>query len=128
MKSGWGIGLAIALAVHCGTPALSSEIRTLPGREGRVVIYILGQIEFGDAERFVAQIKQAKAAGKTVESVRLNSTGGRLVEGGNLANAIKAGGFSTSIATGAVCASACFLAFAAGDPKFAAEGALIGVH
>jgi hypothetical protein len=32
------------------------------------------------------------------------------------------------VLSGAVCASACFLAFAAGEQKFAGEGALIGVH
>ncbi|MBR0939104.1 hypothetical protein [Bradyrhizobium jicamae] len=41
---------------------------------------------------------------------------------------IKVAGFSTSVSPGAVCASACFLAFAAGDPRFAGEGAMIGVH
>jgi hypothetical protein len=45
-----------------------------------------------------------------------------------LAAAIREGRISTTVSQGAVCASACFLAFAAGDPKFAGEGAHIGVH
>src|SRR5207253_10942267 len=65
---------------------------------------------------------------KAVESVQLHSTGGRLVEGARLAAAIKLGKMSTTVAQGAVCASACFLAFAAGDPKCVGDGALIGVH
>jgi hypothetical protein len=87
-----------------------------------------GQIEPGDADLFVAAVKRADAAGKTIETVQLNSTGGRLVEGARLAGTIKVGGLSTSVGPGAVCASACFLAFAAGDPKFTGDGAFIGVH
>jgi hypothetical protein len=128
MKPGCAIGLAIALALHCGTPVASSEIKTLPGREGRVVIQILGRIELGDADLFITTVKRTNAAGKAIENVQLNSTGGRLVEGAKLAGAIKVGRFSTSVGPGAVCASACFLAFAAGEPKFAGDGALIGVH
>ncbi len=128
MKPGGAIVLATAFAVFCGTPAVSSEIKTLPGKAGRVIIQILGQIELGDADLFITAVKRAGAAGKAIESVQLNSTGGRLVEGAKLAAAIKVAGLSTRVAPGAVCASACFLAFAAGDPKFAGEDALIGVH
>jgi hypothetical protein len=128
MKPGCAIVLAISLAIWGDAPAASSEIKTLPGREGRAIIQILGQIEFGDADLFIAAVKRVNAAGKAVESVRLNSTGGRLVEGAKLAGAIRVGRLSTSVGPGAVCASACFLAFAAGDPKFAGDGALIGVH
>jgi hypothetical protein len=128
MKPGGAIVLATAFAVLCGTPAASSEVKTIPGKAGRVIIQISGQIELGDADLFITAAKRADAAGKAIESVQLNSTGGRLVEGAKLAAAIKVGGLSTTVAPGAVCASACFLAFAAGDPKFAADGALIGVH
>src|SRR5439155_18751424 len=93
-----------------------------------VIIQIYGTIEAGDADEFIGVVKQAGAAGKDVESVQLHSTGGRLVEGARLAAAIKLGKMSTTVAQGAVCASACFLAFAAGDPKFVGDGALIGVH
>jgi hypothetical protein len=68
------------------------------------------------------------ASGKIVEYVQLNSAGGKLVEGVKLATAIREGKISTAVGQGAVCASACFLAFAAGDPKFAGDGARIGVH
>jgi hypothetical protein len=93
-----------------------------------VVIEISGQIAPGDADVFIGAVKRANAAGKVVESVQLNSTGGILLEGARLAEAIRVGKISTTVAQGAVCASACFLAFAAGGPKFAGYGALIGVH
>jgi hypothetical protein len=45
-----------------------------------------------------------------------------------MAAAIRFAKLSTVVASGSMCASACFLAFAAGEQKFAAPGALIGVH
>ena len=128
MKPGGAILLAMAFAVYLGGPASSATIKSVPGKDRRVVIQIFGPIEAGDADAFISAVKQAGAAGKAVESVQLHSTGGRLVEGARLAAAIKLGKMSTTVAQGAVCASACFLAFAAGDPKFVGDGALIGVH
>ncbi len=128
MKPGGAILLGIAFAVYLGGPASSATIKSLPGKNGRVVIQIFGQIAAGDADIFIRAVKQASAAGKVVESVQLNSAGGKLLEGATIAAAIKLGKMSTTVAQGAVCASACFLAFAAGDPKFAAAGSLIGVH
>jgi hypothetical protein len=62
----------MALAIYLGAPADSSEIKALPGREGLVIIQILGQIELGDADLFVSSVQWAKAAGKAGKSVRLN--------------------------------------------------------
>jgi len=58
----------------------------------------------------------------------LNSAGGKLLEGVKIAAAIRDAKISTAVGEKAVCASACFLIFAAGNPKFAADGARIGVH
>jgi hypothetical protein len=68
------------------------------------------------------------AAGKHIDVISLNSTGGQLGEGALIAEAIKARGLATLVEDGAVCASACFLAFAAGDPQTAHPNAYIGVH
>jgi hypothetical protein len=129
MKS-WGcaILLGMAVAVCEGAPASSATIKSLPGKHGGVIIEISGQITAGDADAFTREVKQAKAAGKLVENVQLNSTGGRLLEGARLAGTIREEKISTTVGQGAVCASACFLAFAAGDPKFVGDGAQIGVH
>jgi len=96
--------------------------------EGRATIRISGQIDPGDADVFMKDLAQSKAAGKPVESVELNSTGGKLIEGATIAAAIKREKIATSVDSGAICASACFLAFAAGNAKFVGPGALIGVH
>jgi hypothetical protein len=81
-----------------------------------------------DVEAFIRVPQKAADADKPVENVQLNSKGGNLGEGGKLAAAIKLGQLSTVVPSGAVCASACFLVFAAGEQKFAGEGAFIGVH
>jgi hypothetical protein len=51
-----------------------------------------------------------------------------LLEGVKLAEAIRVAKISTNVGRAATCASACFLAFAAGDTKNATYGAQIGVH
>jgi len=128
MKPSAATLLGIVIAIYLGAPASSATIKSVPGKDRRIVIQISGQIAAGDADVFINAVKQANAAGKVVQSVQLNSTGGSLLEGARLAGVIKVGKIPTVVAQGAVCASACFLAFAAGDPKFAGYGALIGVH
>ena len=120
--------LGIAAVIGWGAPASSATIKSVPGKNGGVIITLSGQILFGDSDAFDREMKQANAAGKAVEYVQLNSGGGKLVEGVKLATAIKEGGISTSVGQGGVCASACFLIFAAGDRKFVGDGARIGVH
>ena len=128
MKFACAISLGIAIAICVGAPASSAVIKTVAGKDRRVVIQIFGQIESGDTDAFVDALRQAIAAGKLIQNVQLHSAGGKLVEGARLAAAIRLAKVSTFVGAGSVCASACFLAFAAGDPKFAAPGALIGVH
>jgi len=116
------------LALGISTPAFCAEIKSVPGKRGSVIIQVSGSVVPGDGETFIGVLQKAAAAGKPVDSVQLNSKGGNLGEGAKLAAAIKLGKLATVVPSGAVCASACFLAFAAGEQKFAGEGALIGVH
>jgi len=124
-KAGW---LGIVLTLGIGAPAFAASIKGIPGKRGSVIIQVSGMIGLGDGEALIGALKKAEAAGKPIESVQLNSSGGNLGEGAKLATAIKLAKLSTVVPSGAVCASACFLAFAAGEQKFAGEGALIGVH
>jgi hypothetical protein len=128
MRLGRRISLVLALYITCVGPTLSATLKVVPANSGHVVVQLSGRIDFGDADAFLSLVKGAEASGKVVDSVELNSAGGRLVGGARLAAAIKTSRIPTSVREGAVCASACFLAFAAGESKFAAEGALIGVH
>jgi hypothetical protein len=127
-SSGCATVLGIAIAVCWGEPVSSAIIKSSAGKHGGVVITLSGPIITGDSDIFIREVKQANAAGKSVENVQLNSGGGRLTEGVKLAATIKEAGISTVVGQGAVCASACFLIFAAGDPKFVGDGARVGVH
>ncbi len=117
----------LVAVVACST-AYSATLKSTPGKDGQVIIQISGEIAEGDTDVFINAVKQANAAGKLVANVRLNSAGGNLLEGVKLAGAIKVGKISTNVGRGAVCASACFLAFAAGDTRSVTYGAQIGVH
>jgi hypothetical protein len=97
-------------------------------KDGRIVIALSGDIAEGDTDSFKAAIKTANDAGKLVSSVRLNSPGGNLLEGVQLAEVVKFAKMATNVGQGATCASACFLIFAAGETKFANYTAQIGVH
>ena len=108
--------------------AVSADIKTIIGKDGRVAVSIVGEIGPGDSDTFTTTVKQANDAGKFVANVRLNSEGGNLLEGVKLADAIRFGKMSTNVGKNAICASACFLMFAAGNTKFAAFDARIGVH
>ena len=126
--SGCAIFLGTAVAIGWGALASSATIKSVPGQHGGVIIQISGQITAGDADAFISEVRQADTAGNAIESVQLNSTGGKLLEGVKLAGAIRERKISTSVGQEAVCASACFLVFAAGDRKFVDPGAQIGVH
>jgi hypothetical protein len=119
--------LAVTVSLCLGQPALSATITSVV-LEGHATIRINGQLGPGDADLFMKDIAESKAVGKPVENVELNSTGGKLIEGATIAAAIKREKIATSVESGAVCASACFLAFAAGNAKSVGPGALIGVH
>jgi hypothetical protein len=79
-----------------------------------VIISISGEFVEGDTDASKLSIKAANDAEKFVSGVRLNSVGGNLLEGVKLADAIRFAKVATNVGQGAQCASACFLAFAAG--------------
>ena len=118
-------GVAILLTANS---AHSAELRTFPGKDGRVLISIIGDIVEGDAGKFKTAIKTANDTNKFVANVRLSSNGGNLVEGVKLADAVKFAKIATNVGQNATCASACFLVFAAGETKYANYSAKIGVH
>lgn len=128
MKLRWPMLLGLVTTVCVGAQVSAATITSVPGRSGSIVIDIHGMIGSGDADVFNRAVKRAGDAGKSIANVRLNSPGGKLDEGARLAFVIRFAKFPTFVPPGAVCASACFLVFAAGDPKFAGPGALIGVH
>ena len=119
-----GVLCAISLAAEARAAALIEE--TL--RNGHVILHLTGRIDSKDAALFAAAVGKLSAAGKRIDVVSLNSIGGQLGEGALIAEVIKASQLATRVEDGALCASACFLAFAAGEPRTAHPNAYIGVH
>jgi hypothetical protein len=115
-------------AVWTGPPATAAELKSAALKDGRIIVSISGDIAEGDTDALKAEIKAANDAGKLVSSVRLNSPGGNLLEGVQIAEAVRFAKMATNVGQGATCASACFLVFAAGATKFANYTAQIGVH
>jgi ATP-dependent protease ClpP protease subunit len=115
------------ICLACSTSE-AAYIRSSISSEGKVVLFLDGKIETGDATTFKNLIRGANAANRLVSGIRLNSPGGSLAEGVALADIIRYGKIATVVPAGAQCASACFLVFAAGPEKYASYTANVGVH
>lgn len=118
----------LLLAPLFSAPSFCAEIKVGVGKSGQATVWITGEIVPGDADKFSQSVRQANDSGKFVANVRLDSPGGNLLEGVKIADLIRFGKTSTNVGKAGVCASACFLMFAAGSTKNASYGAQIGVH
>ena len=102
-----------------GDPTPHHVVRLLnQGRE----IAITGGFDQGTAADFETLL----AASPAVRTVDLNSLGGRVFEGRQMAKLIKARGLATY--TGVICASACTIAYMGGNPRYLAVRAKLGFH
>ena len=97
-------------------------------KKGKIIVSLNGEISVGDADRLKSIIKSANNGGHLVSSIRLDSPGGIIGEGVKLASIVRYGKIASVVPNGAKCASACFIVFAAGDPKYVSYGASVGVH
>jgi len=122
------VALMLFLVAAFSNHADSAEIKVGVGKSGQATIWITGEIVPGDADKFSQSVRQANDSGKFVANVRLDSPGGNLLEGVKIADAIRFGKISTNVGKTAICASACFLMFAAGSTKNVSYGAQVGVH
>lgn len=118
----------LLLATAVVAPASAANLKTATTKDGNVVVSLSGEIAVGDSDAFKAVVGNANRAGHLVSRLRLNSPGGNLLEGAEIADIVRFGKIPTSIAGSAVCASACFIIFAAGSEKSADYSARIGVH
>ena len=120
-------GLLVLISAALANPADAAKVeRRLTGRA--VTISIVGEIVDGDSDAFNSAIETATSEGFSIAEVRLNSVGGSLFEGAHIARLVWAANMKTRVASGATCASACFLAFAAGSTKLVEAAARVGVH
>jgi len=121
------LGIAL-LTIFNALPASCAEIERHVAADESVAISIAGEIVEGDAEALRLEIQRAQSAKLSISEVQLNSIGGSLYEGTSLARVVRAASLNTSVARSNICASACFLVFAAGSTKFVESGAKVGVH
>jgi hypothetical protein len=99
------------IAPDGGRPALSMSGEILPGDTARALPWLIRLSEGAIAPRLF-----------------LSSPGGNVLEAARLANVIHEARMSVFVQAGEMCASACFLLFAASPNRHAASDAMIGVH
>jgi len=118
----------VLLTRLCVLPASGAEVKRHVTADGTVAISIAGEIVEGDAEALRLEIQRAQLANYPISEIQLNSIGGSLYEGTSLARVVRAASLNTRVAERNICASACFLVFAAGSTKSVQNGARVGVH
>jgi hypothetical protein len=110
----------LLIASATSLPAASFDRKVV---EGVTVIGVSGQLELGDQTKFAAI---AVGAGRAL--VVLSSPGGNLIAGIEIGKLIRMRNFTTMVAGGDECSSACALAWLGGTKRLMFEGSLIGFH
>ena len=114
------------LALVCRS-ACAATIHIQKTSQG-VVASLDGEIAKGDSAKLASIIQGANARGDRVTAIKLNSPGGVVLEGVEIAEVVRRARVATYVAEDSQCASACFIILAAGSEKFVDYSALIGVH
>ena len=95
--------------------------------DGGPGLLLQGEIVRGDTDRIVPMLLRLYEQGKTPRLV-VDSPGGNIMDADKLALLIRKVGIPVTVMAGRMCASACFLLFAASPERSASPLALIGVH
>jgi len=122
------LATAVTAIALTATAANAATFREFKFDSGEYAIVLEGDFTPGTARAFTSKIEAMYSANKKVQGVFLNSQGGLITEGVMVANAIGNYNLQTYVLPNEYCASACFLAFAAGNQKLADANARIGVH
>ena len=91
--------------------------------DGSDIIFVVGQLSFGDDKQFLKVALNSENA-----IVVFQSPGGNLFAGIEIGKAIRLKGFSTFVPDGVQCASACALAWLGGRSRYMSETANVGFH
>lgn len=110
-------------AVTSDQKALREPLSVTLGSGG--TLHVTGTIDVGSAERFKAEVENFR---EYIKVVALDSPGGSVNDALEMGRLIREGGFATSVADGALCASSCPLVFAGGTERLATAKSAIGVH
>jgi hypothetical protein len=107
-------------------PASAAELKTTLSGNNTTIVLLNGSLAAGDASRARDLMKAAAAAGKPVSGIRLNSSGGNIVEAVRLAGVVQGAKIATVVMAGATCAGPCFVPFIAGNQKVVSATATVG--
>jgi hypothetical protein len=120
--------ILLSVTLAAGSQVEAANLTTLLTEKGTMIV-LKGDIIREDANTLENLIRAANANGGVIRGLQLDSAGGNLLGGIRLARLIRGhADLSTTVTYGAKCASACFLAFAAGNEKFVSYGSFVGVH
>ena len=108
-----------------GAPAMRPMPEALEFSAEDGVIRIAGQIAPGDAGRFATWLDQNRPPQTLVS---LDSSGGSVGDALAIGRAIRAAGYDTEVANGAICLSACPYILAGGAKRHVAPTGVVGVH
>ena len=106
----------------------AAEFQLSGKRDGNIALMMSGKIDEEDGASLRSLISMAQTKALKISHLSLNSPGGSVVAGADLAITVRKSGIGTSVDDANVCASACFMVFAAGVGRVASAQARIGVH
>ena len=104
-------------------PLVAADIESELSEDGNGIIYIFGDIQEGDAQKF-----RNEAAKYSQGVVILASSGGSTLEAIDIGETIRVKGLSTWAVNETDCNSACGLIWLAGTPRILSESARVGFH
>jgi hypothetical protein len=128
------VGLTVGQFAFAGSTvraAFAADIRVVKlDPDGLATIRITGEIERGDADRYLSiwKMLRERYSHPAIAVVSLNSLGGVALEAATLAGYIRATAASTMVTARSTCASACVLMLLAGRAKIVISGTRVGVH
>jgi hypothetical protein len=113
----FGLLMLFDMRGHAATIKAASD-------NGNALILVVGEIMGGDDERFAT----VAASEPDDVTVLLESPGGNLVAGLRIGSAIRMRAWTTVVADGSTCASACGLMWLGGVRRIVGRGAQVGFH
>jgi len=120
--------LAFLCCVFASAQVTAAEFQLSGKRDGNIALMMSGEIEENDGASLRSLISMAQAKALKISHLSLNSPGGSVIAGADLAITVRKSGIGTSVDAANVCASACFMVFAAGVDRVSSAQARIGVH
>jgi len=117
------IGLICTFLLVASPVSAASIVVQQRGSNEPSFVSIQGTFVLNDDE-----VLRGKTAGLTQAIVSFESNGGNLLAGIRIGTLIRQKGFSTVVDSGAVCASACALAWLGGKTRSIGDGARVGFH